>query len=126
MIRTQDGFTNFEASLGFGADNLSSHARYTLNPQSRNGQQLATAYRGSWIVGKAIDAPAEDMTRAGFDLSGIEPEAIEGLDFREPLRIDRMGRNQLKGLRVLDRWMVQPSLHERVTAYGPDLGLPKY
>src|SRR5260364_143699 len=161
MIRTQDGFTNFEASLGFGADNLSSHARYTLNPQSRNGQQLATAYRGSWIVGKAIDAPAEDMTRAGIDLSGIEPEAIEALDlafqrlalwerlsdrikwarlyggaiavmliegqdFREPLRIDRMGRNQLKGLRVLDRWMVQPSLHERVTAYGPDLGLPKY
>src|SRR5260364_114807 len=100
MIRTQDGFTNFEASLGFGADNLSSHARYTLNPQSRNGQQLATAYRGSWIVGGAIAVML-----------------IEGQDFREPLRIDRMGRNQLKGLRVLDRWMVQPSLHERVTAY---------
>src|SRR5260363_481402 len=80
MIRTQDGFTNFEASLGFGADTLSSHARYTLNPQSRNGQQLATAYRGSWIVVRAIDAPAEDMTRAAIDLSGIEPEAIEALD----------------------------------------------
>ncbi len=71
VIRTQDGFNNFEASLGLGANNLSSSAEYTLNPQSRNGQQLAAAYRGSWIVGKAIDAPAEDMTRAGIDLSGI-------------------------------------------------------
>src|SRR5260364_113428 len=108
MIRTQDGFTNFEASLGFGADNLSSHARYTLNPQSRNGQQLATAYRGSWIVGKAIEALdlavqrlalwerlSDTIKWARLYGGAIAVMLIEGQDFREPLRIDRMGRNQL-------------------------------
>jgi hypothetical protein len=32
-------------------------------------------YRGSWLAGKAIDAVADDMTRAGIDfVSQINPE----------------------------------------------------
>lgn len=158
---TADSFANFEARVGWNTPNQASSAQYTLNPQTLNPRQLEAAYRGSWIVGKAIDAPAEDMTRAGIDLSGIEPDAIEALDlafqrlalwerlsdtikwarlyggamavlliegqdFREPLRTEAIGKDQFKGLRVLDRWMVQPSVNERITAFGPDLGMPTY
>ncbi len=51
---------------------------------------------------------------------------IEGQNFSTPLRIDTIGRDQFKGLLVLDRWMVEPSLNELVTVLGPDMGMPKY
>jgi len=51
---------------------------------------------------------------------------IDGQDFRTPLRLDTVGRGQYKGLMVLDRWMVEPSLEDLVTDLGPHLGLPKY
>lgn len=51
---------------------------------------------------------------------------IDGQDFRTPLRLDTVGQGQYKGLMVLDRWMVEPSLEDLVTDLGPHLGLPKY
>jgi hypothetical protein len=35
-------------------------------------------------------------------------------------------RPHFKGLLVLDRWMVEPSLNNLVSDPGPDLGLPKF
>lgn len=51
---------------------------------------------------------------------------IDGQDPRTPLNINTVGPDQFKGLLVLDRWMVEPSLEDLVTEYGPHLGLPRF
>lgn len=51
---------------------------------------------------------------------------IEGQDFKTPLRIETIGKDQFKGMLVLDRWMVEPSLSDLVTEMGPMMGMPKY
>lgn len=52
---------------------------------------------------------------------------VDGQDMKTPLRVDEtVGEDQFKGLCVLDRWMLEPSLEDLVTEYGPDLGMPKY
>ena len=73
-----DSYQNLQARLGIGADNLASGASYALNPLTRKRHDLDMMYRGSWIVGAAVDAKADDMTRAGIDMSaGIEPNDAE-------------------------------------------------
>ena len=51
---------------------------------------------------------------------------IDGQDASTPLRLETITKNQFKGLMVLDRWMVEPSLSNLVTEFGPHLGLPKF
>lgn len=51
---------------------------------------------------------------------------VEGQKLSTPLRIDTVGKNQFKGICVMDRWMLDPSLGDLVTDFGPYLGLPKY
>ncbi len=51
---------------------------------------------------------------------------IDGQDLSTPLRLNTIRKNQFCGLMVLDRWMVEPSLNDLVTEYGPNLGLPKF
>jgi phage-related protein (TIGR01555 family) len=51
---------------------------------------------------------------------------IDGQKMDTPLNVDSVGEGQFKGLLVLDRWLVQPSLNELVQEYGPDMGKPKF
>lgn len=51
---------------------------------------------------------------------------IDGQRMETPLNIDSVSEGQFKGLLVLDRWLVQPTLNELVTELGPDLGKPKF
>lgn len=51
---------------------------------------------------------------------------IDGQKTDTPLRVETVGRGQFKGLLVLDRWQVEPSLNDLVTEPGPYMGLPKY
>jgi phage-related protein (TIGR01555 family) len=51
---------------------------------------------------------------------------IDGQDFSTPLKLESVGKGRFKGLLVLDRWMVEPSLQDLVTEMGPNLGLPKF
>lgn len=51
---------------------------------------------------------------------------LDGQDMSTPLRLNTIRQDQFKGLTVLDRWMVEPSLNDLVTELGPDLGLPKF
>jgi phage-related protein (TIGR01555 family) len=160
-VRTNDSFTNFAANVGWGTNNQSSASQYTLSYQSRNRINLEAAYRGSWIVRAAVDALPEDMTRAGVEFSGIDPEditrfdqdlmrmavwdalcdtgkwanlyggciavmLIDGQDLSTPLRPETVGKDQFKGLLVLDRWMISPPIGDVVTEYGPDMGRPVY
>lgn len=48
---------------------------------------------------------------------------IDGQSLESPLNVDRIAKDQFKGLHTLDRWQVEPSL-EIVTDYGPHFGLP--
>jgi len=160
-VQTNDSFANFQARLGWGTDNQSSASQYTLTYQSRNRINLEAAYRGSWIVRAAVDAMPEDMTRAGIEMSGLDPEdislierdmmrmaiwdalcdngkwanlyggslavmLIDGQDFETPLRVEAIGKDQFKGLLILDRWMVSPPVGEVVTEFGPDMGKPVF
>lgn len=77
---TLDSFTNFQAALGLGANNQLSQSAYSYNPITRDRGLLEYAYRGSWVVGMAVDAPAEDMTRAGIEIeSTISPDDNDAL-----------------------------------------------
>lgn len=51
---------------------------------------------------------------------------IDGQNPATPLRPESIGKDQFKGLYVLDRWLVQPSLQDLVTEMGPDMGMPRY
>lgn len=64
-----DGFDNFVAKLGLNNENTLSAGTYEFNLITRNRIKLEAAYRGSWVVGKIVDSVAEDMTRAGLDIT---------------------------------------------------------
>ena len=51
---------------------------------------------------------------------------IDGQKPETPLRIDTVGKNQFKGLMVLDRWMVWPHLDDPVQELGKDYGMPRF
>jgi phage-related protein (TIGR01555 family) len=51
---------------------------------------------------------------------------VEGQKLNTPLRLSTVGKDQFKGLITLDRWMVEPTLNDLVTEFGPHLGKPKY
>lgn len=51
---------------------------------------------------------------------------IDGQDVSTPLRMDTIAPGAFRGLLVLDRWLVQPSLSDLVTEFGPDMGMPRY
>jgi len=161
---TSDGYQNLFARLGVGnGDNLSSGSSYGFGGfLTRNRVLLDAMYRTSWVVGKIVDAKAEDMTRAGIQInSELKPEntdliqkkmvslnvwrnitnaikwgrlyggavaiiCIEGQKMDKPLKIETVGKDSFKGLLVLDRWLLNPSLNNLVQDFGPDFGMPKY
>lgn len=68
-----------------------------------------------------------DTTKWGRLYGGaIAVMLIDGQRMETPLNVDSIGEGQFKGLLVLDRWLVQPSLDNLVTELGPDLGKPKF
>lgn len=73
-VLTEDGFTNFASRVGLNTNNSLSKSDYTFNLVTRNRILLEAAYRGSWTVGKFVDAPADDMTRSGVILNTREGE----------------------------------------------------
>lgn len=70
-----DGFDNFVSRVGLNNNNSLSAGYYVFNFITRQRAQLEAAYRGSWIVGRVIDSRAEDMTRAGIDITTNDDEA---------------------------------------------------
>jgi phage-related protein (TIGR01555 family) len=77
---TRDSFQNTAANLGYGTNNLTSASTYGFNPISRTHTKLEWMYRGSWLVRKIVDCPANDMTRAGIDFGGtVDPKRVETL-----------------------------------------------
>jgi hypothetical protein len=77
----RDSYVNLAANLGVTAPNLSNASTYDLNPITRQRMLLDWMYRGSWVIGVAVDAYAEDMTREGVTwLGDTDPDDLEKLD----------------------------------------------
>lgn len=74
VAATGDGFDNFVSRLGLNNNNTLSAGLYIFNLMTRNRIQLEAAYRGSWVVGQVIDCVAEDMTRAGINVTTNKEE----------------------------------------------------
>lgn len=71
-----DSFVNASQRLGVGSGGQMDGSTYTYNNLTLNRVLLENAYTTSWIVGAAIDAPADDMTRSGVIIdSTLEPKA---------------------------------------------------
>ena len=51
---------------------------------------------------------------------------IEGQDPATPLNLNTIDIGQFRGLMVLDRWQLSPSMPKLITDLGPDFGLPEY
>jgi phage-related protein (TIGR01555 family) len=81
MVFVGDNVVNFAARIGLGAGNLMSETTQNYLPISRLQQLMEWAYRGSWIVGAAVDVVADDMTRAGIQMnSDTPPDQIEQIN----------------------------------------------
>lgn len=72
--KTVDGFDNFLSRIGLNNDNTLSGSTYEFNLVTRNRILLEAAYRGSWVVGAVVDMVAQDMTRAGIDITTNEAD----------------------------------------------------
>src|SRR5258708_6574091 len=56
----------------------------------------------------------------------IEVFLVKGQKLDTPLDVTTIGKDQFRGLFVLDRWQIEPSLNDMVQDLGPDLGMPKF
>lgn len=84
--QTVDGYDNFLSRIGLNNQNVLSEGTYTFNLVTRNRILLEAAYRGSWIVGALIDSKADDMTRAGIEVT-TEKEVNLDLLFKTMTRL---------------------------------------
>ena len=71
-IRVGDSYENFAARLGIGAENYATQGTYGFNPITRIRTLLEWMYRGSWLVGKAVDCIPQDMCKRGIKFTGIQ------------------------------------------------------
>lgn len=67
-----DGYINPLTRTGRHQRNLSSGSGYNYNTVTRDRAILDSIYRGSWVIGNAVDCVADDMTRAGIDILGLD------------------------------------------------------
>ncbi|MGN2124634.1 DUF1073 domain-containing protein, partial [Yersinia enterocolitica] len=73
-VRTTDGYNNFTAKIGAQTQNIQSAGTYVPGYITRNRVILEFAYRSSFLVGAAVDAIADDMTRKGINInSKLQP-----------------------------------------------------
>lgn len=66
---TADGYENFVARVGMQTPNQHSASTYRANFTSRNRMLVEWSYRGSWVIGEAVDAIPDDMTRKGIRIT---------------------------------------------------------
>lgn len=71
--KISDGFANFRAKLGNGTAQLNSFSGASF-PRLKTRQELSLLYRTDWLVGAAVDMPAQDMCREGVTFKGEEAD----------------------------------------------------
>ncbi|MNB62570.1 hypothetical protein D3C76_716480 [compost metagenome] len=73
---TADSYNNLLARVGMQTPNQHSASNYRPNFTSRNRLQIEWVYRSSWVIGEAVDAIPDDMTRKGIRITS----EIDGKD----------------------------------------------
>ncbi|EMD6813351.1 DUF1073 domain-containing protein [Citrobacter koseri] len=74
-VATADSYDNFVARVGLQQPNQHAASTYRANYTSRNRLLVEWAYRSSWIIGAAVDAKPDDMTKKGARItSEIDPK----------------------------------------------------
>ena len=74
-VATADSYDNFVARVGMQQPNQHAASTYKANYTSRNRLLIEWSYRSSWIIGVAVDAIADDMTKKGVRItSEIDPK----------------------------------------------------
>lgn len=74
-VVTADSYDNFMARTGMQQQNQHAASTYRANYTSRNRLVIEWAYRSSWIIGAAVDAIPDDMTKKGIRItSEIDPK----------------------------------------------------
>lgn len=96
------------------------HFKTEMPPEDSERIDTVATTLGIW------DAYNEGVRWSRLYGGSIVVMLVDGQDMSTPLRLDTVGPNQFKGLLTLDRWMVEPSLGDLVTEFGPHLGLPKF
>jgi uncharacterized protein len=91
-----------------------------MEPEDEQALKQASVATGVW------NAFNDAIKWARLYGGSIAVTMIEGQDLSTPFRLETVGKGQFKGLLVLDRWMVEPSLEDIVQEMGPSLGMPKY
>lgn len=91
-----------------------------LKPEQKEEIEEAATVLGIW------NRINETIKWARLYGGAIAVMLIDGQDVSTPLVVDRVGRGAFKGLLVLDRWMVEPSLNMLVKEPGPEMGLPMF
>ncbi|HEI9846878.1 TPA: DUF1073 domain-containing protein, partial [Morganella morganii] len=72
-VKTGDGYNNLKAKIGTATPNIQSGGVYIPGYITRDRTTLEFAYRSSFLVGAAVDAIADDMTRKGVSISSKLP-----------------------------------------------------
>jgi hypothetical protein len=126
MIFVGDNVVNFAARIGLGGGNMLSETTQNYLPISRLQQLMEWAYRGSWVVGAAVDVVADDMTRAGIQMnSETPPDQIEHVNkairdlylwqsLNETIKWSRLYGGALMVLAIDGQDMSTPLISERV------------
>ncbi len=79
--RVNDAYSNINARLGFGSNNLVEQSAYAMTRLTRNYPLLLTLYRNNWIVRKLIDCPAVDLLKNWIEITAqITPEQVDQFD----------------------------------------------
>ncbi len=85
-------------------------------------EELDTEFARMQIMAKVCD-----MVKWGRLYGGaIAVMLVDGQDTSTPLSLDTISKGQFKGILVLDRWQIQPTLNDLVQEFGPDIGKPKF
>lgn len=100
--------------------------RKGINITSKMAPDAKMRIEGRWEELSLWDALNDTIKWSRLYGGSIGFIMIDGQAPETPLRIETIGKDAFKGLLVLDRWMVNPTISERVTDMGPDLGMPKY
>jgi phage-related protein (TIGR01555 family) len=85
--KTRDAFVAYQNRIGVGAANILSTAQSSFQPISRVRIALEWAFIGQALVNIAVNLPADDMFRQGYDITGSNtPTEIEAIH-RECVRL---------------------------------------
>ena len=150
-----DGLENLLTGMGTDNDKSTGN-RWVRSGRNRDHDELITRYREDWVAQKVCDIIPQDLTRKWRRCKTPEAQAADKkfrvkhlfrdaykwarvfgtsaiiLDIRgsgashTPLNLDRLKRNCIRGLQVVDRTRLMPTGQTEMNALSPHYGFPTH